>query len=653
MKHFAYFISVLLCLSGCSGALTQHSPTTTETSVTLTPDSLITASKTLIGHPWYICKSITDQCSKSIVSDTTSLQNLSTRQLGYAVYLALAQTDPQLSKTLLKQRLTTDGYIKTHLTADTLIPWPIAIGHIPLWVISAQQIYLVDGDKKWLKQIIDVANRETDRLDKISFDPDIQLYKGLSTETYPQAKQTHPAWMNQTDMAAVYSLETNASIVAMLTIIDNCQKSLGRPQRYQNKIKALKTAINDHLWMPQRGYHAIWAYGTPYPVAQPNSDPIGQYWANTTGIATPEMAASATSNLPVTSTGCYRTYPIPTGEANQSDNFIAKAIWAINANRAKNPTQLIDNLTSLLADVINQPQSTPILNASVAGAFWQGLIGIQFTPEHKIDCTPCIPQIMGSHVDIPLSKTTISITGFGTKTASKQLQSAHTDTFTVKMANNISPHEVTYSPPVGMPNIPKIEWSSDNDNRCKIANFEQGNTYTLFVNGQLEDEIQTPTYSIPTHADEYLQITLQQIASQQYVSFPTRPYRYAPNSRLWIIKNKAPTPTARVKPRHRSRPKGPDYFTAEVTLPQGRYIVSVAYYNPMLSCAILTAQIDRNTVAYIAAPSTIARSGITCAYSPTAEIEIPDSLPHTLTISNTNTWQSPRVIMSQLKIIKL
>ncbi|MDE6369792.1 MAG: hypothetical protein K2K94_11225, partial [Muribaculaceae bacterium] len=114
--------------------------------------------------------------------------------------------------------------------------------------------------------------------------------------------------------------------------------------------RTIAEAINRELWMPEKGYYAMYNYGRNYPILNPRAETLGESLAIIYGIADMKRAKDITENNPTTPFGVSIFFPqiadIPPYHNNALWPWVA-AYWAIANAKAGNETGTLEAIGSI------------------------------------------------------------------------------------------------------------------------------------------------------------------------------------------------------------------------------------------------------------------------------------------------------------------
>ncbi len=261
-----------------------------------------------------------------------------TRDVSYSILLAMAYMQPTAARNSLLRKI--DDLGRVVQDTGTGGSWPCSSDRM-IWAAAAWEIYKTTGDRDWLRTVYEPIRRsaETDR--RVVFDERTGLYRGESS-FIDWREQSYPAWMQPADIYESKCLGTNAVHYRTLDILGKMARTLGKPadaERYAAQAAQLKTAINDRLWIEERGYYAQYLYGRRGELRSPRSETLGEALAILFGIASAEQSRLIVNRMPLTNFGPTVFYPqIPDQYAYHNDAVwpFVTSFWMLAASKAGN-----------------------------------------------------------------------------------------------------------------------------------------------------------------------------------------------------------------------------------------------------------------------------------------------------------------------------
>ena len=231
-----------------------------------------------------------------------------TRDVSYSILLSMAYLQPEASMISLRKKVDSLGRIIQDTGSGGA--WPVSTDR-EIWCVAAYEIYKVTGDKDWLHFIYPVAKRslETDAL--TVYDAQSGLAKG-ETSFIDWREQSHPRWMQCADIFNTETLSTSIVHSRAWQVLADMAGELGDKKTVnvaQSKANEIANAVNNHLWMKDKGYYGMYLYGRDNLILNPRAETLGESLAITWGIANVERAKSITEHNPTTPFGTAIFYP--------------------------------------------------------------------------------------------------------------------------------------------------------------------------------------------------------------------------------------------------------------------------------------------------------------------------------------------------------
>jgi hypothetical protein len=333
-----------------------------------------------------------------------------TRDVAYSSVLALAIVAPDAVRRSLMAKVDSAGRIIQD--TGTGGSWPISTDRMT-WALAAWELYAVTGDRGWLRTAYDVVSRSAEADLHAALDPRTGLMTG-ETSFMDWREQSYPRWMDPRDIAQSAATSTNVVHYATYRMLADMADALGEPsERWTEVADGLRTAINTHLWQPERGWYATFRYGRAFQSLSPRSDALAEALAIIYGVADDEQQARLAERTPVVDFGAPTFWPyipsIPSYHNGALWPFV-NAYWLWASAEAGSTAGVEHGLASIwrpaalfLTNKENMVASTghfdgTELNSdrqlwSVAGnlaASYRVLFGMRFDPD-RLRFTPMVP----------------------------------------------------------------------------------------------------------------------------------------------------------------------------------------------------------------------------------------------------------------------
>jgi hypothetical protein len=251
-----------------------------------------------------------------------------TRDVSFASVLALAMVAPDAVRTSLLAKVDSEGRIIQD--TGTGGSWPISSDRMA-WALAAWEVYAATGDRAWLRQSYGIIRKSAGADAHAVLDPRTGLVRG-ETSFMDWREQSYPRWMEPADIAASSAVGTNAIHYGTYRILGQMARELGQPSAgYDAAADRLRSAINAHLWLPDRGYYGIYRYGRLSPTLSPRSDGLGEALAIIYGVPTPDRRTTLAASTPQVEFGTPTFWPYIPNLPSYHDGALwpfVNAFWA-------------------------------------------------------------------------------------------------------------------------------------------------------------------------------------------------------------------------------------------------------------------------------------------------------------------------------------
>jgi len=271
-----------------------------------------------------------------------------TRDVSYSILLSMAYMQPEASRNSLMKKVTPTGRIVQDTGSGGA--WPVSSDRM-IWAVAAYELYKVTGDREWLGFIYPVIKNSVEDDILTVHSPD-GLIKG-ETSFIDWREQSYPKWMQTADIYSSEALGTSIVHVQALRVLAELEKELGsadEAERYSAMADGIARAINERLWMPDKGYYAMYTYGRNNPILNPRAETLGESLAILYGIASGERARSITENNPTTPFGTAIFFPqiadMPAYHNNALWPWVA-AYWALANAKTGNEQGTLEAIGSV------------------------------------------------------------------------------------------------------------------------------------------------------------------------------------------------------------------------------------------------------------------------------------------------------------------
>lgn len=501
-----------------------------------------------------------------------------TRDVAYSVYLSLAYLDPQLSMNSLCAKVKNGHIIQDTGTGGA---WPVSSDRV-VWGLAAWEIYLVTGDKEWLRESFDVLLNTLQADFKVCYDPRFNLMHG--EQSYLDwREQTYPKWMQPADIYESMCLGTNVVFARACEIAGLMRDELTRlgvefANRPDNEAivaaaAEIKRSVNNRLWMPSAGYYSEYLYGGVYPIQSQATDNLGQALSILFDIATPEMAQSVVSKTPVVPFGTPSVYPQqPDIKPYHNDAVwpFVQAYWNLAAAKAGNMKALTAGLAAIYraaamfatnkelyvasngdyrGTAVNSDSQLWSCSGNVAMVF-RVYAGMTFTSDGILFNPVVPPTIPGEKkitgfkyrdavIDIIVNGTGNEVSRFvidgkdvdGERIFPAAMSGNHTIEITVADKTDAKDEKMNLTAQRWMPSTPVLTWMGAD---AVIDNYSAGNDYQLYIDGVREDDISGDKFAISV-SGEFATINVVPVDKENLAGFSPRTHQYIPAGAMVMV----------------------------------------------------------------------------------------------------------------------
>jgi len=478
-----------------------------------------------------------------------------TRDISYSIILSMAHMQPEVAKKSLMRKVKNNRIVQDTGTGGA---YPVSTDRM-VWAIAAWELFKVTGDHEWMKYAYEIIKNsiEDDLLN--AYNPETGLMKGESS-FLDWREQTYPVWMQPADIFQSENLGTNAvhyQANKVLSAMANLLEKTAEAARYDSIALSIKTAIQQNMWMKDKGHHGQYLYGRSHLILSPRSETLGEALCILFGITEGEDIQQAVAAMPVTPFGASCIYPQIPGIPPYHNNGIwpfVQSYWALASAKAGNeaavmeqiaaiyrPTALFltnkENFVAETGDFAGTQINSSIMLWSLSGNIalvHKILFGMEFEVD-KLIFNPLVPKALKGkrtlknfrYRDAVLN---IELEGFGNQislfeidgVASKPevpatLEGEHHIRIVLANKND------TYKEINKVKNEFTIEMPivSQQDNQLIWEPVKNANSYHIFRNGKIIDTITKTSYQInPGTYAAYQVIAVDESGTSSFASEP-------------------------------------------------------------------------------------------------------------------------------------
>lgn len=369
-----------------------------------------------------------DEMVNAVEADTTlrtgkEWAGVWTRDVSYSILLSMAYMQPEASRISLEKKVDRLGRIVQDTGSGGA--WPVSSDR-QIWTVAAWEVYKVTGDKDWLKFSYDVAKRSLQTDAATIYDSVTGLVRG-ETSFIDWREQSHPKWMQTADIYSTLTLSTSIVHSQAWKSLAGMAEVLGKKKEaaeFLRRASAIDDAVNKYLWMPDKGYYAMYLYGRDNLILNPRAETLGESLAIVWDVADKSRAVSITENNPVTPFGPGIFYPQIADMPAYHNNSLwpwVDAWWTIANAKAGNEQGVMQGIGAIVrpaalfctnkenfrldnGDIATELNSSNMLwcLAGNLAVTHKVLFGIDYAPA-GLSFTPFVPEALGQ---------TRSLTGF-------------------------------------------------------------------------------------------------------------------------------------------------------------------------------------------------------------------------------------------------
>lgn len=386
-----------------------------------------------------------DEMVNAVEADTTlrtgkEWAGVWTRDVSYSILLSMAYLQPEASRISLEKKVDKLGRIIQDTGSGGA--WPVSSDR-QIWTVAAWEIYKVTGEKNWLRFSYDVAKRSLTTDETAIYDPITGLVRG-ETSFIDWREQSHPKWMQTADIYSTLTLSTSIVHSQAWKSLSGMARELGykkEADEYAQRARRIDEAVNKYLWLPDKGYYAMYLYGRDNLILNPRAETLGESLAIVWDVADHDRAVSITENNPVTPFGPGIFYPQIADMPPYHNNSLwpwVDAWWTMANAKAGNEQGVLQGIGAMVRPaalfctnkenfVLDNGDIATELNSSnmlwcLAGnlAITQRvLFGIGYEPS-GLAFSPFVPEVLGQTRTLSNFKyrdaiLNITVEGYGSK----------------------------------------------------------------------------------------------------------------------------------------------------------------------------------------------------------------------------------------------
>lgn len=488
-----------------------------------------------------------------------------TRDISYSIILSMAHLQPKVAMNSLMRKVTPHKRIIQD--TGTGGAYPASTDRI-VWAVAAWEVYKATGDKQWLASSYEIIKNTIEDDIFVAYDSETGLVRGESS-FLDWREQTYPKWMQPADIFESENLATNAVhyqanvILAKMAVLLN-QK--GVSEKHTALGEKIKTGINTHLWMPEKGYYAQYLYGRNYKIISPRAEALGEALCVLFGIADESKSKSIVEKVPQTAYGISCIYPQIPGLPPYHNNGVwpfVQSYWAMASAKAGNAASVIESIAAIdrpaalfltnkenfVADngdfagtVINSSNMLWSLSGNI-GITHKVIFGINFE-EDRIVFKPFVPKNLGgkktlTHFNYRGAMLDITIEGYGNKILNFFLDGKIADpeilatvtgrhAIKIQMDSKENPSVINKTYNYVSPATPLVEQKNNEICWQKAEHM----TYKILKNGKVIDQVTVGKYK--TDLSSFGEYQVIAVDANGFESFASEPIVFAPKAAVQL-----------------------------------------------------------------------------------------------------------------------
>lgn len=362
-----------------------------------------------------------DECINAVEPDGTLRTGLEwggvwTRDVSYSTILSMAYMQPQAAMTSLLCKINSKGEIVQD--TGTGGAWPCSTDR-QIWVAAAWELYKVTGDRQWLETVYPVAKKSIEVDMRTIYDQETGLAKGESS-FIDWRKNSYPLWMESSEIYKSKCLGTNMVHYIALTTAAQMGRILGDDASadvFEAKAQSVKDAVNEHLWMEDKGYYAMYLAGRNDDLLFKKSETLGHSLAILYGVAEGERASRLSQSMPVVDFGAPVFWPwvpdmgpyhnravwpfvqsywvLASAKTGNEQGVLhgISAVWRAAMMYATNKENFVANDGNWKGTHVNSSNMLWSLSGSL-GITFRALVGISYSSPDALTFSPAVPKAL-------------------------------------------------------------------------------------------------------------------------------------------------------------------------------------------------------------------------------------------------------------------
>jgi hypothetical protein len=269
-----------------------------------------------------------------------------TRDVSYSILLSLAAIKPEAAKASLLRKVKRDQIVQDTGSGGS---WPVSSDRVT-WALAAWEIYVVTGDREWLRQSYTIIRNSILDDQRIVISSTTGLAGGEST-FLDWREQTYPRWMEPADIFSSEALGTNAVYYRTYRILGAMARLLGEhSQDWDARADRIQAMINEHFWIGSKGYYGQYSYGRVWQTLSPRVEALGEALTILFDIPVITRQEQMLSSVPLLPYGVPTVFPETPGIPpyhNRSVWPFVQAFWNLAAAKRQDGPALVYGMASI------------------------------------------------------------------------------------------------------------------------------------------------------------------------------------------------------------------------------------------------------------------------------------------------------------------
>ncbi|MGZ3810240.1 MAG: alpha-L-rhamnosidase-related protein [Mucilaginibacter sp.] len=482
-----------------------------------------------------------------------------TRDISYSIILSMAVLQPKVAMYSLMRKVKDGRVIQDTGTGGA---YPVSSDRM-IWAVAAYEVYKATLDKEWLKKAFKIIKKSADEDALNVYDRQTGLVRGESS-FLDWREETYPKWMQPADIYESECLGTNVVHYAVNRVLSDMALLLNDPSRptYNARAEAIRRAINENLWMPEKGYYGQYLYGRNFKSLSPRSEALGEALAVLFDVAEDDRRQKVISNTPVNDFGIPCIYPQIPGILPYHNKAVwpfVESYWAMASAKAGDETSVLRAISAVYrpaAMFLTNKENLVVSDGDYAGTqinssnmlwslsgnialVYKVLFGIHYT-ESCMEFKPFVPKALAGERSLTNYRYgdaifDITMDGFGNRIKGMWLDGAPQvnlsvlsvlhgrHTVKIVLTNSFIGGKSNLQPDYTAPETPIIAYQKG---KLTWPKAPWATAYNVTKNGKKIASIKARTYAVPT--TQYAEYQVTAVDAKGVTSFSSEPVEVIP-----------------------------------------------------------------------------------------------------------------------------